>query len=235
MAKGFISKEIEKPHTIRLTDVMKWGVGCHATLFQLKRKGVRAHREGHCFRYQCIWFIERSSLQRIYNPPNSCCTTQGDHIAVKGSSVQHVVKILRAFGLEIRKGETIFNREPTRMVAVDGSESNITVVRGMYVVFGVYVFVLYPIWHRFRFRFLSSYFHKQIEITPCACVGISEDQIRHNMTLWESYRAILWALKLHGAKGWLFLKKLYLQNSKPKVWTFFKTDPHIHFLLAIRI
>ncbi len=30
-------------------------------------------------------------------------------------------------------------------------------------------------------------------------MGIFEVQIRHSMTLWETYRAILWALKLHGA------------------------------------
>ena len=91
-----------------------------------------------------IVFVIDASIISSINLINAYCT-QGDHIAVKGSSVQHVVKILRAFGLEIRKGETIFNREPTRMVAVDGSESNITVVRGMYVVFGVYFFVLYSI------------------------------------------------------------------------------------------
>jgi hypothetical protein len=27
---------------------MKWDVGFHATLFQLKRNGIRAHREGRC-------------------------------------------------------------------------------------------------------------------------------------------------------------------------------------------
>ena len=73
------------------------------------------------------------------------CTTQGDHIAVKGSSVQHVVKILRAFGVEILEGETTFERKQTRMVSVDGSETNTTVVRGIYMVFVVHVFVLYRI------------------------------------------------------------------------------------------
>jgi hypothetical protein len=46
MSKGFISKEIEKPHTILLTEFMKWGVDFHAILSQLKRKGVRGHRVG---------------------------------------------------------------------------------------------------------------------------------------------------------------------------------------------
>ena len=72
-------------------------------------------------------------------------TTQGDHIAVKGSSVQHVVKILRAFGVEIKEGETIFERKETRMVLVDGSETYTTVVRGIHMVFVVYVFLLYRI------------------------------------------------------------------------------------------
>ena len=182
MAKGFISKEIEKPHIIRLTDVMKWGVDFHATLFQLKRKGVRAHREGHCFRYQCIWFIERSSLQCIYNffhSPNSYCTTQGDHIAVKGSSVQHVVKILRAFGLEIRKGETIFNREPTRILAVDGSESNITVVRGMYVVFGVCLCAVFHL-TSFSISLFVIVFSTNRNHTLCLCGNIRRPHQTHH-------------------------------------------------------
>jgi hypothetical protein len=57
--------------------------------------------------------------------------TQGGDIAVKGCSVSHVVNTLRAFGLEIGEGETIFKRKQTKMVSLDGSESNITVVRGM--------------------------------------------------------------------------------------------------------
>ncbi len=48
LTKGCISKEIERPHIILLTDVMKCNVGVHATLFQLKRKGIRAHQEGQC-------------------------------------------------------------------------------------------------------------------------------------------------------------------------------------------
>jgi hypothetical protein len=76
--------------------------------------------------------------------------------------------------------------------------------------------VRYPIWHRLRFRFLSSH-PQQIEITPCACVGISKEHMRHSMKLWETYRAILWTLKLHGARGWQVLKEQYLKNSKPKV------------------
>ena len=80
--------------------------------------------------------------------------------------------------------------------------------------FVIYVFVLHR--HRSRFRLLSPH-PQQIEITPYACVEVSEDQIRHKMTLWEMYRAILWALKVQGARGWLFVKELYLQNSKSKV------------------
>jgi hypothetical protein len=89
-----------------------------------------------------MWFIERSSSQRIYNifhlnAPKTHYIIQGDRISVKGCSVQHVVKILRAFGVEISEGGTIFKRKQTKMVSVDGSESSITVVRGMYTVLGV--------------------------------------------------------------------------------------------------
>jgi hypothetical protein len=87
-----------------------------------------------------MWFIEKNSSQRIYHffhSRKSHCTTQGEHIAVKGCSVQHAVKILRAFGVEIWEGETIFIKTQTKMVSVDGSESNITVVRGMYTVLSV--------------------------------------------------------------------------------------------------
>jgi hypothetical protein len=41
------------------------------------------------------------------------------------------VNILCAFGVEICEGETISKRKQTKMVSVDGSESNITVVRGI--------------------------------------------------------------------------------------------------------
>ena len=77
-----------------------------------------------------IVFVINASIVSSINLINSYCA-QGDHIAVKGSSVQHVVQILRAFGVEILEGETIFQREQTRMVSVDGSETNITVVRGI--------------------------------------------------------------------------------------------------------
>ncbi len=70
------------------------------------------------------------------------------------------MKILRAFGVEIWKGETIFNREPTRMVAVDGSESNITVVRGMYVVFGYMPLCCIPFDIVFDFAFCHRIFNK---------------------------------------------------------------------------
>ena len=77
-----------------------------------------------------IVFVINASIVSSINLINSYCT-QGDHIAVKGSSVQHVVHILRAFGVEILEGETTFQRIQTRMVSVDGSETNITVVRGI--------------------------------------------------------------------------------------------------------
>ncbi len=77
-----------------------------------------------------IVFVINASIVPSINLNNSYCT-QGDHIAVKGSSVQHVVQILRAFGVKILEGETEFQRIQTRMVLVDGSETNIIVVRGI--------------------------------------------------------------------------------------------------------
>ncbi len=81
-----------------------------------------------------IVFVINASVISSITLLHSYCTTQGDHIAVKGSSVQHVVKILRAFGVEIKEGETIFERKETRMVLIDGSETYTTVVRGVHMV-----------------------------------------------------------------------------------------------------
>ncbi len=55
------------------------------------------------------------------------------------------MKILRAFGVDIVEGETIFERKHARVVSVDGSETYTTVVQGIYMVFVVHVFVLYRI------------------------------------------------------------------------------------------
>jgi hypothetical protein len=172
--------------------------------------------------------VHSPKSQHVYkfcHLPKSHCTTQGDHIAIKGCSVRDVVKILCAFGVEIREVETIFKRKQKKMLSVDGSESNMTVVRGMHTVLGILCAVsftspisLFVI--AFCHRFLSSLFviaPQQIEFTSCVSVGISEERIRHSMALWETYRAILWELKLHGARGWRNLKELSIQNSKPKV------------------
>ena len=78
-----------------------------------------------------IVFVINASIISSITLIHLFCTTLGDHIAVKGSSVQHVVQILRAVGVEILEGETIFQRKQTKMVSVDGSETNITVVRGI--------------------------------------------------------------------------------------------------------
>jgi hypothetical protein len=97
------------------------------------------------FTYACSSSKEAHLNASIISSIHLIHLTQGDDIAVKGCSVQHVVNILRVFGVEICKGETISERKQRKNVSVDGSESNKTVVQGMFMVFGVYVFVLYPI------------------------------------------------------------------------------------------
>ncbi len=75
VSKGCVSKKIEKPHTILLTDFMKWDVDFRATLFQLKRKGTRSHREGVANRKK-----NTSTLSSIHPcltclPTSKHCTT----------------------------------------------------------------------------------------------------------------------------------------------------------------
>ncbi len=60
----------------------------------------------------------------------------GDNIAVKGCSVQHVIDILHAFGVEISEGETLPIKDEKKMVSADGSESMVKVVRGMHMILG---------------------------------------------------------------------------------------------------
>jgi len=60
---------------ICVKNVMQWDVDPRYIFFNLKRKGVQAHREG-------------------------------DNIAIKGSSPQHVVDTFCAFGLQIQEAET---------------------------------------------------------------------------------------------------------------------------------
>ena len=61
----------------------------------------------------------------------------GDHIAVKGCSVQQVMDILHACGVEISEGETLPIKDEKKMVSVDGSESMVKVVRGMHMILGL--------------------------------------------------------------------------------------------------
>ncbi len=160
--------------------------------------------------------IHRNAFFNFFHSPKSNCTTQGNRIAVKGCSVQHLVKILRAFGVEIKEDETTFKRKQTKMVSVDGIEPNIKVVRGMYTVLGHTLLCCIQSTY-FAISFFAIASQQIIEITSCVCVGTSEEQIIHRMARWETYCAILWELKLHGARGWLFLKELCIQNSPPKV------------------
>ena len=59
-----------------------------------------------------------------------------DHIAVKGFSVQHVMDILHACGVEISEGETLSKEDEKKVVSVDGSESMLKVVRGIHMILG---------------------------------------------------------------------------------------------------
>jgi hypothetical protein len=76
----------------------------------------------------------------------------GDDIAVKGFSVQHVMDILHACGVEISEGETLFKEDEKKVVSVDGSESMLKVVRGIHMILGhmslccipLDIFVRYP-------------------------------------------------------------------------------------------
>jgi hypothetical protein len=166
--------------------------------------------------------ISSTTLIHLY------CTTQGDHIAVKGSSVQHVVKILHAFGVEIKEGETVFERKGTKMVLVDGSETYTTVVRGTH---GFCSLCLCVVPHLTSFAFSLFVIASSTNRDHALC--LCENSRRSNQTqdgIVGKVSLHLSALKLHGARGWIFVKELCLQNSKPKVS--FKRDPYIHFLLA---
>ena len=76
----------------------------------------------------------------------------GDHIAVKGFSVQHVMDILHACGVEISEGETLSKEDEKKVVSVDRSESMLKVVRGIHMILGhmslccitLDIFVRYP-------------------------------------------------------------------------------------------
>jgi hypothetical protein len=124
-------KEEERSHVILITDVIKWTADIRATVFHLNRKGVRAHRQGHCIALTLTlpnaiyyFFHLLANLQ--------CCThITGDNIAVKRCSVPRVERILRDFGIEIGESETSRDRKEIKMISVDGTESKKIVVRGM--------------------------------------------------------------------------------------------------------
>jgi hypothetical protein len=88
---------------------------------------------------------------RTYRHPYLNCLP-GDHIAVKGCSVQHVMDILHACGVEISEGKTLLIKDEKKMVSLDGSESMVKVVRGMHMILGhmslccipLDIFVRYP-------------------------------------------------------------------------------------------
>ncbi len=47
-SEDYLKEEERSCSSILITDVMKWAVDIRATVFHLKRKGIRAHRKGHC-------------------------------------------------------------------------------------------------------------------------------------------------------------------------------------------
>ena len=124
-------KEEERSYSILISDVMKWTADIRATVFHLKRKGIRAHRKGHCV---ALTLTLPNAIYYFFHllVNLKCCThITGDNIAVKRCSVPRVEKILRDFGIKICEGETSLDREETKMVSVDGTESKKIVVRGM--------------------------------------------------------------------------------------------------------
>ena len=126
-------KEEERSSIILITDVLKWTAYIRATVFHLQRKGVRAHRQGHCIALTLILTLPNAIYYFFHLLANlKCCThITGDNIAVKRCSVPRVERILHDFGIEIGEGETLRDRKETKMVSVDGTESKKIVVRGM--------------------------------------------------------------------------------------------------------
>ncbi len=47
-SEDYLTAEERSCSSILITDVMKWAVDIRATVFHLKRKGIGAHRKGHC-------------------------------------------------------------------------------------------------------------------------------------------------------------------------------------------
>ena len=102
------------------------------------------------------------------------------------------------------------------MVSVDGTESKKIVVRGMqsYMI----LHTLCVVFHLTSFAIsLFVIAPEQIEITTCTCVGFFEEHLKYNLIVQERYRALMWALKIYGSRGWEFWQGLILQTSKPKV------------------
>jgi hypothetical protein len=118
------------------------------------------------------------------------------------------MNILHACGVEISEGETLPINDEKKVVSVDGSELMVKVVRGMHMILGLMSLCCIPLT-----SLCGIPLDVPLEITTCACVGVSKEQIRRRMTLWETYRAILWELKLHGARGWQFWGDLLLHSS----------------------
>jgi hypothetical protein len=72
--------EEKRSYRIHITDVMKWAI--HATVFHLKRKGIRAHLEGYCIALtltltlpNTIYYFFHLTLSTIDLLANlKCCT-----------------------------------------------------------------------------------------------------------------------------------------------------------------
>ena len=209
-------KEEERSYVILVTDVMKWTADIRATVFHLNRKGVRAHRQGHCI---ALTLTLPNAIYYFFHllANLKCCThITGDNIAVKRCSVPRVERILRDFGIEIGESETSRDRKETKMVSVDGTESKKIVVRGMqsYMI----LHTLCVVFHLTSFAIsLFVIAPEQIEITTCTCVGFFEEHLKYSLIVQGRYRALMWALKIYGIRGWEFWQGLFLQTSKPKV------------------
>ncbi len=165
----------------------------------------------------------------------SHCITQGDDIAVKGCSVQHVVNILGAFGVEICQGETISKRKQTKMISVNGSESKKTVVRGMYMVFGgICLLCCIPFDDRWRFRFWSIASSTNRNHTLCLCENIGRaDQTQHD-TVGNVSRYLVGTEAARRKRLAILEGAIFTELKAQGMNVFQNRDPHIYSLLTFQ-
>jgi hypothetical protein len=118
------------------------------------------------------------------------------------------VKILRAFGVEIKEGETIFERKETRMVLVDGSETYTTVVRGTHGFCGLCLCVV-PHLTSFAFSLFVIASSTNRDHALCLCENIrrpnqTQDGIVGNVSLNLVGAEAAWRKRLDFCKGAVF-------------------------------